>query len=125
MTFALEGRPGRLGVLSKGPLLSLHPSVPSEKCFRSDNGNDIPQSTSNGQAVPDQCPSISLRQRYTTAQLAAQNLVLLVKKIVLFGEIFAEELLDSSYEWRGGAAKIGVHSIEDIRSEDARNPQKR
>jgi hypothetical protein len=48
-----------------------------------------------------------------------------VKKIVLLGEIFAEELLDSSYEWRGGAAKIGVHSIEDIRSEDARTRQKR
>src|ERR1035437_4592157 len=91
---SFRGSAGALECVVERPLLSLHPSVPSEKCFRSDDGHDLGKSLLDGEAVAHQGSTVCFGQRHPSTQLAPQNLVLLPEEIVLLGQIFAEQLLD-------------------------------
>ena len=55
-------------------------------------------------AVTDQGAAVVICQRHPSAQLAAQDLVLLAEEIILFDQILAEELLNLGDEGSGGAA---------------------
>ena len=74
------GSAGAFGCVVEGPLLSLHPPVPGEKGFRSDNGHDFGQALLDAEAVAHQGPTVRLGQWHPFPQLAAQNLVLLPGK---------------------------------------------
>jgi hypothetical protein len=94
-----------LGGVVEGPLPSLHPPVPSQQCFRADDGNDLPQPIFDRHGVVDQGAAIRLGQRHSFAQLAAQNLASLTEEIIFLGQIFAEELLNPGDERSGRAVK--------------------
>ena len=98
------------GRVSEGPLPSLHPTVPGQQCFRSDNGNDIGKALLEGETETYQGPAVALRQGHSFAQLAAEDSILLPEEVVLLGQILAKQPLDSGDQWSGGTSKVGGHA---------------
>jgi hypothetical protein len=113
---SFRGSARALGCVVERPLLSLHPSVPSEKCFRSDDGHDFGKSFLDGEAVAHQGSTIRFGQQHPYTQLAAQNLVLLPEEIVLLDQVFAEQLLDGGDQWSGGTSEVSDHVPEYTKS---------
>ena len=107
---SLRGSAGAFGRVVKGPFPSLHPSVPSEKCFRSDDRHDLGKALFDGESVAHQGSAAGVCQWHSFDQLAAQNLVLLLEEVVLPGKVFAERLLDNGNESSGSTSDVGRYA---------------
>ena len=82
---SFRGSAGAFGPVVEGPLPSLHPTVPSQQCFRSDNGNDIGKALLEGEAEAHQGAAVALRQGHSFAQLAWEDSILLLEEVILLG----------------------------------------
>src|SRR6266853_2995657 len=104
------GPAGAFGRVIEGPLPSLHPTVPGQQGFRSDNGNDIGKALLDGDAETYQGTAIALRQGHSFAQLATRDSILLPEDVVLLGQILAKQFLDSGDQRSGRTSEVGGHA---------------
>jgi len=107
--FGLGRSAGMFWGVVESPLLPFHLAVPSQQRFRAHDGNDRGEAVPDLQAIADKRASVGFSQRHAFSQLAAQDQVLLSEEVVLLGEVFAKELLDSGDERNSRAAADRGH----------------
>jgi hypothetical protein len=92
--FPFRGSAGAFGRIVEGPLPTLHPPIPRQQRFRSDDGNDVSQPILDRQTIAHQDAPIHFGQGHPFSQLTSEDPDLLSEEVVLLGEVLAEELLD-------------------------------